>query len=58
MVVNLRSVDHFVIIAQWSPCHSVVAVPLLIAFELLLCCYLDTQEGNLPWWHTHLDYIS
>jgi len=30
---------------QWSPCHTVVAIPLLIAFELLLCCYLDSQEG-------------
>lgn len=32
---------------QWSPCHTVVAIPLLIAFELLLCTYLDTLEGNL-----------
>ncbi|KAG0627661.1 hypothetical protein M758_2G218800 [Ceratodon purpureus] len=31
---------------HWSPCHTVVAIPLLIAFELLLCCYLDTQEGG------------
>ncbi|TKY51662.1 RING finger protein B [Spatholobus suberectus] len=25
---------------QWAPCHSVVATPLLVAFELLLCIYL------------------
>lgn len=32
-------------VVQWSPCHTVVAIPLIIAFELLLCCYLDTREG-------------
>ncbi|KAJ7561441.1 hypothetical protein O6H91_03G028700 [Diphasiastrum complanatum] len=26
---------------NWAPCHTVVAVPLLVAFELLLCTYLD-----------------
>nr|XP_024395498.1 uncharacterized protein LOC112291819 isoform X3 [Physcomitrium patens] len=31
---------------RWSPCHTVVAIPLLIAFELLLCTYLDTLEGR------------
>ncbi|CAL9059125.1 unnamed protein product [Musa banksii] len=25
---------------HWAPCHAVVATPLLIAFELLLCIYL------------------
>ncbi|KAJ7557508.1 hypothetical protein O6H91_05G129300 [Diphasiastrum complanatum] len=32
----------------WAPCHTVVAVPLLIAFELLLCTYLDSRAvyGN------------
>ena len=34
-------------VVQWSPCHTVVAIPLIIAFELLLCCYLDTREGNV-----------
>ncbi|KAM3294585.1 hypothetical protein ACQJBY_037466 [Aegilops geniculata] len=27
---------------HWSPCHSVVAAPLLIAFELLLCIHLES----------------
>ncbi|TYJ17444.1 hypothetical protein E1A91_A09G052700v1 [Gossypium mustelinum] len=27
---------------QWAPCHAIVAVPLLIAFELLLCIYLES----------------
>ncbi|KAM3310705.1 hypothetical protein ACQJBY_031400 [Aegilops geniculata] len=27
---------------HWAPCHSVVAAPLLIAFELLLCIYLES----------------
>lgn len=31
---------------HWSPCHTVVAIPLLIAFEILLCCYLDTLEAS------------
>ncbi|XP_038984746.1 uncharacterized protein LOC103721407 [Phoenix dactylifera] len=26
---------------HWAPCHSIVATPLLIAFELLLCIYLQ-----------------
>lgn len=30
---------------HWAPCHTVVAVPLLIAFELLLCTYLDSRYG-------------
>jgi len=29
---------------HWAPCHTVVSIPLLIAFELLLCCYLNTHE--------------
>ncbi|CAM6019705.1 unnamed protein product [Sphagnum balticum] len=29
---------------HWAPCHTVVSIPLLIAFELLLCCYLNTRE--------------
>ncbi|KAK7279571.1 hypothetical protein RJT34_24624 [Clitoria ternatea] len=28
---------------QWAPCHSVIATPLLVAFELLLCIHL----GNI-----------
>ncbi|BBM99475.1 hypothetical protein MPTK1_1g21510 [Marchantia polymorpha subsp. ruderalis] len=31
---------------QWAPCHTVVAVPLLVSFELLLCCYLATLEAS------------
>ncbi|XWS61003.1 hypothetical protein CRYUN_Cryun07bG0088000 [Craigia yunnanensis] len=27
---------------QWAPCHAIVARPLLIAFELLLCIYLES----------------
>ncbi|TVU11556.1 hypothetical protein EJB05_45149 [Eragrostis curvula] len=27
---------------KWAPCHSVVAAPLLIAFKLLLCIYLES----------------
>ncbi|XP_024030770.1 uncharacterized protein LOC21405123 isoform X1 [Morus notabilis] len=26
---------------HWAPCHAVVATPLLIAFELLVCMYLE-----------------
>ncbi|CAH8336113.1 unnamed protein product [Eruca vesicaria subsp. sativa] len=28
---------------HWAPCHAVVATPLLVAFELLLCIYLDSS---------------
>nr|DAD31687.1 TPA_asm: hypothetical protein HUJ06_010538 [Nelumbo nucifera] len=27
---------------SWAPCHSIVATPLLVAFELLLCLYLES----------------
>nr|XP_016434817.1 PREDICTED: uncharacterized protein LOC107761150 [Nicotiana tabacum] len=27
---------------NWAPCHAVVAIPLLIAFELLLCIHLES----------------
>ncbi|KAG4930226.1 hypothetical protein AAZX31_17G117600 [Glycine max] len=27
---------------NWAPCHAVIATPLLIAFELLLCIYLES----------------
>lgn len=30
---------------QWAPCHAIVATPLLIAFELLLCIYLESIYG-------------
>ncbi|XP_078155390.1 uncharacterized protein LOC144551330 [Carex rostrata] len=29
---------------HWAPCHALVAVPLLISFELLLCVYLQTRS--------------
>ncbi|XP_027329442.1 uncharacterized protein LOC113845928 isoform X5 [Abrus precatorius] len=29
---------------NWAPCHAVVAMPLLIAFELLLCIYLESLD--------------
>ncbi|GMH31598.1 hypothetical protein Nepgr_033442 [Nepenthes gracilis] len=27
---------------NWAPCHAIVATPLLVAFELLLCIYLES----------------
>ncbi|KAM0952690.1 putative transcription factor C2H2 family [Dioscorea sansibarensis] len=27
---------------HWAPCHSIVATPLLVSFELLLCIYLES----------------
>ncbi|KAI7732482.1 hypothetical protein M8C21_024201 [Ambrosia artemisiifolia] len=30
---------------EWAPCHAVVATPLLIAFELLLCIFLENTYG-------------
>lgn len=38
----------FLILLQWAPCHAVVATPLLIAFELLLCIYLESVHGMHP----------
>ncbi|XP_059454468.1 uncharacterized protein LOC132184744 isoform X2 [Corylus avellana] len=31
---------------HWAPCHAIVATPLLIAFELLLCIYLESFYVN------------
>ncbi|CAA2980437.1 uncharacterized protein LOC111372111 isoform X2 [Olea europaea var. sylvestris] len=31
---------------HWAPCHAVVAAPLLVAFELLLCTYLESTDVN------------
>eukprot|EP00252_Welwitschia_mirabilis_P018869 TRINITY_DN4231_c0_g2_i1.p1 TRINITY_DN4231_c0_g2~~TRINITY_DN4231_c0_g2_i1.p1 ORF type:complete len:457 (+),score=61.35 TRINITY_DN4231_c0_g2_i1:450-1820(+) len=31
---------------HWAPCHAVFAIPLLIAFEILLCIYLDSRFGH------------
>nr|GMC69452.1 Kinesin-like protein [Ipomoea batatas] len=28
---------------HWAPCHAVVATPLLVSFELLLCIYLESK---------------
>ena len=36
----------FLFFGQWAPCHAVVATPLLIAFELLLCIYLESIDGK------------
>ncbi|KAJ0571162.1 putative transmembrane Fragile-X-F-associated protein [Helianthus annuus] len=33
---------------EWAPCHSVVATPLLIAFELLLCIFLENSYVSKP----------
>ncbi|KAK1427262.1 hypothetical protein QVD17_15945 [Tagetes erecta] len=27
---------------NWAPCHAVVGIPLLVAFELLLCVFLES----------------
>ncbi|XP_010537432.1 PREDICTED: uncharacterized protein LOC104812130 [Tarenaya hassleriana] len=27
---------------HWAPCHAIVATPLLVAFELLLCIFLES----------------
>ncbi|GAB4838203.1 hypothetical protein Ancab_027733 [Ancistrocladus abbreviatus] len=31
---------------HWAPCHAIVAMPLLIAFELLLCVHLESFYVN------------
>ncbi|XP_062193419.1 uncharacterized protein LOC133896796 isoform X2 [Phragmites australis] len=31
---------------QQVPCHSIVATPLLVAFEILLCVYLEDIDGH------------
>ncbi|KAF5730250.1 hypothetical protein HS088_TW20G00623 [Tripterygium wilfordii] len=31
---------------HWAPCHAIVATPLLIAFELLLCIHLESVYVN------------
>ncbi|OAY72974.1 hypothetical protein ACMD2_19779 [Ananas comosus] len=37
------------LLSQWAPCHAIVATPLLVAFELLLCIYLQSMSvGNHP----------
>ncbi|AEE29718.1 Transmembrane Fragile-X-F-associated protein [Arabidopsis thaliana] len=33
---------------HWAPCHAVVATPLLVAFELLLCIYLESSYARWP----------
>ncbi|XP_042393158.1 uncharacterized protein LOC121984336 [Zingiber officinale] len=34
---------------QWAPCHAVVATPLLVSFELLICIYLENIDaGSKP----------
>ncbi|KAG2303202.1 hypothetical protein Bca52824_031853 [Brassica carinata] len=33
---------------HWAPCHAVVATPLLVAFELLLCIYLESSYATWP----------
>lgn len=30
---------------HWSPCHAIVATPLIVAFELLLCVYLESLSA-------------
>ncbi|KAL5726061.1 hypothetical protein ACHQM5_009132 [Ranunculus cassubicifolius] len=30
---------------HWAPCHTIVATPLIVAFELLLCVYLESTEA-------------
>ncbi|XP_047325907.1 uncharacterized protein LOC124929556 [Impatiens glandulifera] len=31
---------------DWAPCHAVIAVPLLVSFELLLCIHLESLYVN------------
>jgi len=31
---------------QWNPCHSLFTLPLILSFELLLCCHLAAMEGT------------
>ena len=31
---------------QWAPFHAVSGTPLLVAFELLLCIYLEHSYGT------------
>lgn len=38
-------ISFFLFFLQWAPCHAIVATPLLIAFELLLCIYLESLYG-------------
>ncbi|EOA40332.1 hypothetical protein CARUB_v10009059mg [Capsella rubella] len=33
---------------HWAPCHAVVATPLLVSFELLLCIYLESYADWPP----------
>ncbi|PIA39592.1 hypothetical protein AQUCO_02600204v1 [Aquilegia coerulea] len=30
---------------HWAPCHAIAATPLLVAFELLLCIYLESTQA-------------
>nr|XP_027096527.1 uncharacterized protein LOC113716403 isoform X2 [Coffea arabica] len=30
---------------HWAPFHAVMAIPLLVAFELLLCIYLENHDA-------------
>ncbi|KAF9595324.1 hypothetical protein IFM89_038476, partial [Coptis chinensis] len=30
---------------NWAPCHAISAMPLLVAFELLLCIYLESTNA-------------
>ncbi|CAN4086743.1 unnamed protein product [Withania somnifera] len=32
---------------HWAPCHTVVATPLRVAFELLLCIHLESIYGDI-----------
>ncbi|XP_072971429.1 uncharacterized protein [Typha angustifolia] len=43
---------------HWSPCHAIVAVPLLIAFELLLCIYLQSiNVGHDPTFNLKIVFL-
>ncbi|XP_012082023.1 uncharacterized protein LOC105641975 isoform X3 [Jatropha curcas] len=44
---------------RWAPSHAVLATPLLIAFELLLCIRLENSYGDvaaLGWWDLFINY--
>ncbi|KAJ6809190.1 uncharacterized protein M6B38_161365 [Iris pallida] len=50
MLLLLEEDSHYLlhrclmIAMHWAPCHAVVATPLLVGFELLLCLYLESTS--------------
>lgn len=43
---------------QWAPCHSIMATPLLVAFEMLLCIHLESIYGmEVLSWNSHIQIL-